>query len=240
MKKIILTLFCAISFSASAQYATIAPGLVSNQTVGTSGLGRPDAQIEANNANQQGHALISIFQTVNPGVADREGALDYEAYDSVGVRHQLGAISYMWVNPNQSGGYAVARHEVNTVLGSGEIPMRLFGNQQGITLFGANGTPGDHDPAGGPFLRITRTQGLPSIAGKDDLVLQGKVGGGGITFVNPYPNPTTGDWGNVVIGGELRLLSGGSGCPASVPSGVTRCIRIISSDGYYSYLPEYR
>jgi len=241
MKKIIVLLAALAAFgAASAQ--TIAPGLVSNMPVGNYGVQRADAQIEARNDGGNGHALVSIMQMVNPGVADREGALSFGAYDSGGLQRQLGSLSYQWANSAALGtGYAVARVEVNTVAGSGEVPLRLWGGQQGAVFFGDNGTPGDKATAGGPFVKIKRASGYPSIVGDGDIVIQGKATGGGVTYLNPYPDASSGSYGSVYIQAELTLADPTPwSCPAGMPAGVHHCKRFIDSDGAYSYWPVYR
>lgn len=228
MKKIILSLLFVFSFSAFGQ--TVAPGLVSNAIVAGSGAGRYDAQIEARNDGGQGHALIAITQMRSPGSTAEEAAISYQAYDDSNTMRQVGSISTMWSNnASVSNGFGVLRFNVDTAAGASDIFMRGFAFQ-GVTFFYDSET----DVCGGRFICIKRTSGLPSIAGKDDLALEGKAGGTGQIILNGIGG------GQIYMGGELRLAAGSMGCPASVPPGVAHCFRVIAQDGNYSYIPAYR
>lgn len=230
MKQILFTLLflCNAAFGQN-----IVPGLISNAPVGSYGAGRVDAQVEARNDGGQGHALIAITQMRSPGSTAEEAAISYQAYDDSNTMRQVGSISTMWSNnASVSNGFGVLRFNVDTAAGGSDIFMRGFAFQ-GVSFF----YDSDTIACGGRFICIKRTSGLPSIAGKDDLVLEGKAGGSGNLFLNAYGG------GDVYVGGMMRLTNSSSmsvACPASVPGGTNQCIKIVAPDGNYSYVPTYR
>lgn len=227
MKKIILVfvLFC-LSSVASAQW--VAPGLVSNANVGGFGLGRTDAQIEFRNDGGIGHSMISGMQMVYPGAIDREVAFNAQAYTANGANQQMGSMSYVWIDAGASTFNSVWRLEVS----QGQVPIRCYGRGRGCVLFGPNGAAADHDPATGPLLRIDRSSGYASIAGKSDLYMLGKDGGSGPIGLNVDVDGS-GNSGPVQIGGQLQFFPGSAigGCPGTVPAGVVECLTVLRYPG---------
>jgi hypothetical protein len=225
MRALILLL---LSSSCFAQQ--VVPGVVSNGNVGTSGVQRKDAQLEAVNPSA-GHALVAITQSKNPGDTSDEAAVSYGAYDTTSTMRQMASISAMWANsPVPGSGFAVLRLNVDSANGGSNIFLRGFGGNNGAIFYGTS----DSVPPGFPGVQINRTSGYPSLAGTNDLALEGKYGSAATIFLNAYSG------GDTYFGGQLRFASGFGGCPASVPAGVSQCLRVVAPDGNYSYLPAYR
>lgn len=228
MKKVIIYAAMAMSLYA---------GIVEDTTVGAAGYQRSDAQIEAANGGGNGHALIAITNLKNPGDTTEEGAISYGAYDSEGGMKQVASISAMWANnATVANGFGVLRFNVDTAACGSDIAMRIFANQ-GVSFWGGS----DSVPPGGKFIQITRSSGFPSISGKSDIVIEGAHGSAGTVFMNAY---NSGDislnlgGGATVFNGTIKLNSNVGGCPASTTA--TRCLRVVDTDGAYSYIPLFR
>jgi hypothetical protein len=121
-------------------------GLLSIGEIGNGhGAFRTDAQIEAQNLNGSGHALISIANTKNPGDATEEAALALFAYDSSGGQKETFSLSALWVSANPITGYAVTR--LQSTYSGGNLSdyfLRGFGGH-GASMWGTDDTtpPGD-------------------------------------------------------------------------------------------------
>lgn len=168
-------------FVARLSGALFSGGVRVDGTLGTNGVQRGDAQLEIKNTGGTGHALMSIMQMANPGVTNVEGAVSYGGYNDAGAVRQMGSVSYTWANnASDATGFACLRLEVNTVLGSGESPLRVWGGNRGVGLF----TTADTQYGTARYLSINnRDAGKPSIVGgvgagsTGDLVIDANDGG---------------------------------------------------------------
>lgn len=227
---------------------TTVAGLISTAAIGTAGIGRVDAQIELRNA--AGHALLSIFQTTNPGSTVEEAAVSFGAYDSTGVVGQMGAVSSKWAVATH--GSLVGLVNIHGTFGtsSTDNAFRMFANN-GIVLWG----PDDVTNPGTKSLQIYRTAGAPSIlgdsSGTQGLALDGAPSGvAGQLFLNGFAT------GKVTIaggGGDIQwgkaLVALGAGAPPTLgtiggsgpaTAGQNSWLRLLDSAGNPCWVPVWK
>ena len=225
---------------ASAAYATqyiydviIAQGIVSTATIGVSGIGRGDAQIEFRN-NGTGHAMLSSVLMQNPPNTVNENAWSGQAYGGDGTLVQQGAFYMKWHDPSEKNGYSTMGVHPNY------FSNGIIYTDTAFEVYGAHGIAMFNGPSGTPplerYLLVNRTGGVPSIVGSTDLVLESNYGGGANNvYLNAYNagNVTMVlGGGNVGIGAyqvgagaQYNIVMKNGNCPTYSPSGTgTLCM----------------
>lgn len=216
MKTLFLLLFPALAFA--QQSATTFTG-----NLGTAGqCGRPDAtlcvQAPTSQSQDQLHSNFTIDLALNPCNPLAEGMVNFQGRNSGADNVQMGSVSVMWSGGcNYPNGYSVLR--LNATQGGGgqaDMAYRQWGGR-GIGLFRAS----DNDTCGGRFLCITRTLGLPSVAGKENLVLEGCQSGNCDLFLNSY---STGRVRIALGGGQVQI---GTPTTMACPNGWAECMPML-------------
>lgn len=194
---------------------TVTGGEVVTGTVGGSGIGRTDAQIEFRNGSGTGHAMLSSVLTQNPGNTTNENAWSGAGYGASGTLVQMGAAYMHFIDTNETNGYTVIGLHPNYFSGGirSDVCFEVYG-AHGIGMFlGASPTP----PLD-RYLLIKRTNNRPSIAGVTDLAIDANYAGSADTvFLQAYNagNVNACLGGGAFITTGVSKFSGGTGALAS-------------------------
>ena len=220
----------AVLILAALMLGAVSGGFLATQPVGHPCM-RLDAQLCVQNITG-GHALVSIENVRNPGDEIEEAAVSFGAFSDSGMKKQMASISAVWGNnASVANGRGVLRFNVAGVDESSRVDMILHGRAHGLDLFCSLPSPlCERASPGGPFVRITRTVGFPSIVGKNDLVLDGTRYGDGQVFLNAY---STGDVRIALGGGKVQI---GTPVSAACPNGWKECLPMLDRNGTIFYV----
>lgn len=232
MKYITACLIAILSFVGGAIGSVITDGFVVRGIVGYGqGVMRHEAGLVVNNAT--GKAFINVEDATSPGNNQTEAAIGFFAFDEGNSPKQRASISAMWGNnASTSNGRGVLRFNVDGADESSRVDMIMHGRDSGIDLFCHDTYPScEQNSPGGPYLRLNRTSGLPSVIGRSDLVLWGNASGNGSVFLN--------NTGDTVIGNGGGLLRFGAPMTSGTKTNVG-FIPVKTSTGQVVYIAAYQ
>ena len=151
-------LLAALAFFSSGVIAQTVGSIDANQNVGYPP--RADTQILVQNPPGTNHALLTLFQTKQPGcvhgpACPHEGAITAYAYDVTGAwKLQQGSLNWIWAsNPVYPSGQSAVRVCATPVYGQEVCPVQAFSNDT-ITLFGDQVYPNDMQQTGKRVVKV--------------------------------------------------------------------------------------